>query len=101
MLEGAVENRLEEVLREVAEEHESQINSLAVRPDHPCLFVQADPQRAPYQVIHRFKGTGAHVLIGEFDHLHRLPSLWTRSYLVSTTGKAGKEVVEQYIEDQS
>ncbi|WP_423824250.1 transposase, partial [Salinibacter ruber] len=26
---------------------------------------------------------------------------WTRSYFVSTTGKAGEQVVQQYIEDQS
>ncbi|PSQ84158.1 MAG: transposase [Bacteroidetes bacterium QS_7_67_15] len=101
VLKGEVANRLEEILFNVAEEHEWQINSLAIRPDHVHLFVQADPRHAPYQVIHRFKGTSAHILREEFDHLHRLPSLWTRSYFVSTTGKAGESVVEQYIEDQS
>ncbi|MCS3628908.1 putative transposase [Salinibacter ruber] len=92
---------MEEVLDEVADEHEWEINSLAIRPDHVHLFVQADTRHAPYQVIHRFKGTSAHVLRDEFDHLHRLPSLWTRSYFVSTTGKVSEQVVEQYIEDQS
>ncbi len=101
VLKGMVANRLQEVLQEVAEEHGWQINSLAIRPDHACLFVQADTRHAPYQVIHRFKGTSAHILRDEFDHLHRLPSLWTRSYFVSTTGKVSESVVEQYIEDQS
>jgi len=101
VLKGAVANRLEEVLHEVAEEHEWEINSLAIRPDHVHLFVQADTRHAPYQVIHRFKRTSAHILRDEFDRLHRLPSLWTRSYFVSTTGKVSEQVVEQYIEDQS
>ncbi|WP_259048456.1 IS200/IS605 family transposase [Salinibacter ruber] len=101
VLKGKVGNRLEEVLRGVAEEHDWGINSLAIRPDHVHLFVQADTRHAPYQVIHRFKGTSARVLRDEFDRLHRLPSLWTRSYFVSTTGKVSEQVVEQYIEDQS
>ncbi len=101
VLKDEVANRLGKVLHEVAEEHDWEINSLAIRPDHVHLFVQADTRHAPYQVIHRFKGTSAHVLRDEFDHLHRLPSLWTRSYFVSTTGKAGEQVVQQYIEDQS
>jgi Transposase and inactivated derivatives len=101
VLKNAVANRLKEVLYDVAEEHDWEINSLAIRPDHVHLFVQADTRHAPYQVIHRFKGTSAHILRDEFDHLHRLPSLWTRSYFVSTTGKVSESVVEQYIEDQS
>lgn len=101
VLKGAVANRLEEVLHEVAEEHDWEINSLAIRPDHVQLFVQADTRHAPYQVIHRFKRTSAHVLRDEFDDLHRLPSLWTRSYFVSTTGKGSEKVARQYIEDQS
>ncbi|WP_259055602.1 IS200/IS605 family transposase [Salinibacter ruber] len=101
VLKGAVANRLEEVLHEVAEEHEWEIGSLAIRPDHVHLFVQADTRHAPYQVIHRFKGTSAHILRDEFDHLHKIPSLWTRSYFVSTTGKVSEQVARQYIEDQS
>jgi putative transposase len=101
VLKGAVAKRLEEILHGVADEHDWEIASLAIQPDHVHLFVQADTRHAPYQVIHRFKGTSAHVLRDEFDDLHRLPSLWTRSYFVSTTGKVSESVVEQYIEDQS
>ena len=101
VLKGAVAKRLDEILHGVADEHDWEIASLAIQPDHVHLFVQADTRHAPYQVIHRFKGTSAHVLRDEFDDLHRLPSLWTRSYFVSTTGKVSESVVEQYIEDQS
>ncbi|WP_259086368.1 IS200/IS605 family transposase, partial [Salinibacter ruber] len=67
VLKDEVANRLGKVLHEVAEEHDWEINSLAIRPDHVHLFVQADTRHAPYQVIHRFKGTSAHVLRDEFD----------------------------------
>jgi putative transposase len=102
-----VASRLEEVLHEVADEHDWQINSLAIRPDHVHLFVQADTRNAPYQIIHAFKSRSSHVLRKEYKRLLRLPSLWTRSYFVSTTGKVSEPgdlttspAVEQYIEDQ-
>ena len=101
VLKNEIANRLEQVLFGVANEHGWEINALSISPDHVHLFVQADTRHAPYQVIHRFKGKSAHVLRKEFDHLHRLPSLWTRSYFVSTTGKVSESVVQQYIEDQS
>jgi putative transposase len=101
VLKNEIANRLEQVLREVADEHDWEIGSLAIQPDHACLFVQADTRHAPSQVIHRFKETSTHVLIGEFDRLHRLPSLSARSYFVSTTGKVSEKVARQHIEDQS
>lgn len=101
VLKNEIANRLEQVLFDVADEHDWEIGSLAIRPDHVHLFVQADTRHAPYQVIHRFKEKSAHVLRKEFDQLHRLPSLWTRSYFVSTTGKVSEEIVGRYIEDQS
>ncbi|MCS3830982.1 putative transposase [Salinibacter ruber] len=101
VLKNEIANRLEQVLFDVADEHDWEIGSLAIRPDHVHLFVQADTRHAPYQVIHRFKEKSAHVLRKEFDQLHRLPSLWTRSYFVSTTGKVSEEIIGRYIEDQS
>ncbi|MCS4151296.1 IS200/IS605 family transposase [Salinibacter ruber] len=101
VLKNEIANRLEQVLFDVADEHDWEIGSLAIRPDHVHLFVQADTRHAPYQVIHRFKEKSAHVLRKEFDQLHRLPSLWTRSYFVSTTGKVSEEIVGRYIEGQS
>jgi putative transposase len=108
VLKGAVANRLRQILEEVADENDWEIIALSIEPDHVHLFVQADTRHAPYQVIHAFKGRSSHVLRKEYKHLLRLPSLWTRSYFVSTTGKVSEPgdlmrspVVEQYIEDQS
>ncbi len=55
VLKNEIANRLEQVLFDVADEHDWEIGSLAIRPDHVHLFVQADTRHAPYQVIHRFK----------------------------------------------
>ena len=101
VLKGAVANRLRQILEEVAEENEWEIDSLAIRPDHVHLFVQADTRHAPYQIVHAFKGRSSRYLRDEYPRLLKLPSLWTRSYFCSTTGKVSEQIVEQYIEDQS
>ncbi len=36
----------------------------------------------------------------EFPDLKKLPSLWSPSYFVATTGKVSTEVVKRYIESQ-
>jgi len=33
--------------------------------------------------------------------LHKLPSLWTRSYFVSTAGHVSAKTIQEYIERQS
>ena len=108
VLKGAVANRLRQVLEEVADENDWEIIALSIQPDHVHLVVQSDTRHAPYQIIHAFKSRSSHVLRKEYERLLRLPSLWTRSYFVSTTGKVSEfgdlmrsPVVEQYIEDQS
>ncbi|ERI11690.1 hypothetical protein HMPREF0083_00210 [Aneurinibacillus aneurinilyticus ATCC 12856] len=33
-------------------------------------------------------------------HLRHLPSLWTRSYFVSTAGNVSSETIKRYVEQQ-
>jgi putative transposase len=37
----------------------------------------------------------------EFPQLKRLPSLWTRSFFLSTAGNVSQETIRNYIEQQS
>lgn len=34
-------------------------------------------------------------------HLRKLPSLWTRSFFLSTAGNVSQEIIQKYIERQS
>jgi len=36
----------------------------------------------------------------EFDELSKMPSLWTRSYFVSTAGNVSSETIKKYVESQ-
>ena len=101
VLEGAVADRCVELLRELVPALGGSIIELVVRPDHVHLCGHFPPTLAPYQIAHRLKGATSHALRKEFPALKsRLPSLWTHSYYVGTTGAVSSETVRKYIEAQ-
>jgi putative transposase len=75
--------------------------ALEVDIDHVHLFLGCPPKIAPYQIAHRIKGATSRILRQEFPELLRMPSLWTRSYFVSTAGNVSRETIKKYIADHS
>jgi putative transposase len=100
VLFGPVEARLRELIAQVAEKLDLEILALEIMPDHLHLFVNAPPNIAPHEIVTRFKGVSSHHLRREFDHIARMPSMWTRSYFVSTAGNVSSETIRKYIEMQ-
>ena len=93
--------RLSRVIQEVCSEHEAEILSLEVMPDHVHLLVECDPQFGIHRLVRLIKGRSSRFLRQEFPVLKRkLPTLWTNSYFVSTVGGAPLSVIKQYIENQ-
>lgn len=90
-------HRFREILGEVATELELEILALEVMPDHVHLFVNAPPDLAPAEIIARIKGRTSHHMRREFPAITRMPSMWTRSYFVSTAGNVSSETIERYI----
>ena len=99
VLEGEVRDRLEELIEEKADELGLEILELAIRPDHVHLFITGDPTLAPNKIMQQVKGYSSRRLRDEFDF--GLPSLWTRSYFVSSAGDVSSEVIEEYIDAQA
>lgn len=86
---------------EVCEEHTWEVVELAIQPDHIHLFVRANPYTLPTDIPRLIKGRSSRVLREEFPELLKLPSLWTRSYFLSTAGNVSSEIIQKYIERQS
>ena len=100
-LVGQVGDRLVELIPQIACALGGEVLELVVRPDHVHLFASFPPTIAPYQIMHRIKGTTSHCLREEFPFLKsRMPSLWTRSYYVGTAGIVSSETIRKYIEAQ-
>jgi putative transposase len=101
VLVGAIEERLKQIIAEVCAEHQAEIEELEVMPDHVHLLVNVDPQFGIHRLMKLIKGRSSRFLRQEFPVLKRkLPSLWTNSYFVSTTGGAPLSIIKQYIEQQ-
>jgi putative transposase len=73
----------------------------AYRRKETCVFLSAAPQWAPNQLVARIKGKSARLLRQEFPELQRMPSVWTRSYFISTAGNVSAETIAKYIAEQS
>ncbi len=102
VLQGAIAERLKELLQERVASLGGKILELAIQPDHIHLFVQMrTPYLSPAQIAFRLKGYTSRVLRQEFAELRRrLPTLWSRSYYVGTVEQVSKETVERYIAAQ-
>jgi len=100
VLVGKVKERLEQIIYQVADELGIKVLELAINPDHIHLFISAYPTIPVHKIVKRIKGRSSNILRKEFPELLRLPSLWTRSYYVSTIGAVSKEAIEKYIEAQ-
>jgi len=101
VLVGTVEKRLKELIKEKAEQLDCKVIALEVQPDHTHLFIQGKPKHSPNLIIGQIKGYTSRILRKEFKELRtRLPSLWTRSYFVSTHGHVSDKVIQKYIEEQ-
>jgi len=101
VLVGKVKERLEALIKEKAGQLGCKVLALTVGEDHVHLFVQTNPKLSPNTIIGQIKGRTSRVLRAEFSELRsRLPTLWTRSYFVSTHGHVSDGVIQKYIEEQ-
>jgi len=97
-----VKMRLEKLIAEKTQELGCEIIELQVMPDHVHLFLAATPILSPNKVIGQIKGYSSKKLREEFNWLKRsLPTLWTRSYFVSTAGNVSSDTIQRYIEEQT
>jgi putative transposase len=101
VLVGLIRDRLEQIITEVAAERDWQVLCMAIQPDHVHLFIRANPYTLPSDIARLMKGRSSRILRDEFPALQKLPSLWTRSFFLSTAGNVSQDTIQKYIERQS
>lgn len=99
-LDENVEKRFKELVRLICEDLEIEIIAIECDKDHTHLFLNCPPTLSPSDVMNKIKGVTSKVLREEFSKLEKMPSLWTRSYFVSTAGNVSSETVKMYVESQ-
>jgi putative transposase len=100
VLENKVKDVLNEVIIEVAKKHSWIIHKLEINSYYVYLHIQFSPRISIHRVIKTIKSKSSNVLRKTFKELvTKMPSIWTRSYLVSTENLDSK-IVEEYIKRQ-
>ncbi len=88
------------MIHQALSEIDCRLISLAIEVDHVHLFLNAPCHLSIPAIMHKVKGMSARYLRKEFPELMKLPSMWTRSYFVSTAGQVSMETIKKYIESQ-
>jgi len=97
-LTGEVAERLERILRGIAESKGLEVVGLEIMPDHIHLFVSSPPQNSPSLLANWFKGISAR----QYNHQFEGKKIrWTNAYYVGTAGTVSKETIERYILEQT
>jgi len=101
VLVDAIAKRLDDLIRLKCQELKCEVLALSIESDHVHLFVKASPQLAPNRIIGTIKGYTSRLMRQQFPELRsKLPTLWTRSYFVSTHGCISDDMIQKYIEEQ-
>jgi putative transposase len=101
VIRGPIDTRLKEIIAEVCAERDAPVGAVETMPDHVHLLVTVDPQYGIHRLVKQIKGRSSRLLRQEFPHLKsRMPTLWTNSYFVATTGGATLELIKKYVENQ-
>lgn len=101
VLTSAIQSQIKEVILEQQKAYGYRIRAMEVMPDHLHLLMSVPSNVAVTQVIGKIKGFTSKVIREEYPALKtRLPSLWTRSKFVASTGGVTLDVLKQYVENQ-
>ena len=101
VLIDGVDVRLKELIEETCCRLNVEILALEIMPDHVHLLLEIDPQLGVHKTVKQIKGVSSRILRDEFPWLRsRIPTLWTNSYFVATSGGAPLNAIKQYIENQ-
>ena len=66
ILRGEIAQRLEQLVNEVVNEHNWQVLTLRIQPDHVHLFIRSNPFPLPMDIARPIKGSSSHILREKF-----------------------------------
>lgn len=97
---NGVEKRFKELTIMECQKYGIEILAMECHIDHVHMFISVLPQLSIPEIMKYIKGATSHKLRNEFVELQNMPSLWTRSYFVSTAGNVSSETIKWYVDTQ-
>ncbi|MCC0782655.1 IS200/IS605 family transposase [Clostridioides sp. ES-S-0108-01] len=98
-IEG-LEDRFKTLVKNKCKQMDIEIIAIECDKDHTHMFFNSLPTLSPSDIMQNIKGYTSKILREEFIELSKMPSLWTRSYFVSTAENVCSETIKKYVENQ-
>ncbi len=92
-LTGEAARRLRDLIVEKADALQLALEDVRILPDRVYVAVAAPPVLSPHRIVCQFKAHSSHCLRHEFQEMTRVPTLWTRAYLV----QAGEHITPEQV----
>jgi REP-associated tyrosine transposase len=97
--------RLEELMREVCGNFETELTEFNGETDHVHLLINFPPKVAVSKLVNSLKGVSSRIMRKEFPelepHYWQAKRLWSGSYFAGSVGGPPISVLRQYIEQQN
>ena len=103
VLEGAVAERVRELIRQICKANDVEILKGHISKDHVHLFVSVPPHLSVSQLVQYLKGKSSNKLQLEFRHIQKEywgRHVWARGYFAASSGNITDEIIKAYIENQ-
>lgn len=100
VLVGDIASQMQDIVFDLVSEHGWKLIALEVMPDHVHMFINAPTCESAADIARWVKGRASKVLRDEFPSLKKLPSLWSPSYFVATTGQVSTNTIKKYIDQR-
>lgn len=104
VLDGAVRERVRDIIRQVCRELGVTIVKGVLARDHVHMMVSIPPRLSVSDVVRRMKGRSSHKVQREFPALKKRywgRHFWARGYFCTTSGNVTDDIILQYIEEHS
>ena len=101
VLEGAMRERIREIIRQTCTELGVHIVKGVLARDHVHMFISVPPQIALSKVMQRIKGRSSRRVQMEFPELRKRywgRRFWARGYFSTTSGNVTDDIILQYLE---
>jgi putative transposase len=92
-LTGEAARRLRDLIAEKAATLQLTLEDVRIFPDRVYVAVSAPPVLSPHRIVCQLKAHSSHCLRHEFQEMTRIPTLWTRVYLV----QAGEQITPEQV----
>lgn len=84
-------------VREICKQLDINIVQINVYEYYVHLIVRVNPRYSANDVSHKIKAHTSKIIREKIESLSKLPSLWTRDYIVTTEDVLDEELVENFL----